>query len=365
MFMTEKDEILKITQDLIRIQSTKDKPENILLCMKYAEEYLKNSGLTIKHFESNGIPNLVATKNGTKTPKIFLNGHLDVIEAENKQFEPKIDGDKLIGRGASDMKGSVAVMLYIMKKLANSDHDIGLMLVGDEESGGFNGTKFLLEQGYSCEAAIIPDGGTAIENIINKAKGAMWIEFNAIGKPAHASRPWQGENAINKLILAIDRVQNLFLDPAGHDDNHWVATCSIGNIQGGDSANAIPGQAMAICDIRHTENESPDELLKHIQNSLPDGVSAEKKVSVELLYTKEEDPYLNEYKSAIQSIGREPKLCHDHGASDARFFTSKNIPALVSAPDGGGNHSQNEWVSIKALEDFYKMLRIFLDNTAK
>ncbi len=363
--MSEINEILKLAQDLIRIESTKDKPNNILRCMDYAADYLKETGLVIKRYESNGIPNLVATKNGIKTPKIFLNGHMDVIEAENQQFEPVIHGDKLIGRGASDMKGSVAVMLYIMKELSRTNHDLGLMLVGDEESGGFNGTKYLMDQGYSCKAAVVPDGGTAIENIINKAKGAMWVEFNAVGKPAHSSRPWQGENAINKLMLAIDRVQNLFLDPISHNEDHWVATCSIGNIKGGDSANAIPGIATAVCDIRHTENENPEDLLKQIQNSLPDGVTAEKKVTVEILYTKEEDPYLKEYKSAIRAISREPKLSNDHGASDARFFSAKQIPALVSAPDGGGNHSQNEWVSIKALEDFYKMLRIFLNKTAQ
>jgi succinyl-diaminopimelate desuccinylase len=359
------NEIIKITEDLIRIKSTKDNPDDISRCMDYAADYLKDTELTIERFESNGVPSLVATKNGTKTPRIFLNGHLDVIEAEEHQFDPKIDGDKLIARGASDMKGSVAIMLTLMKEFASTDHDIGLMLVGDEESGGFNGTKILLEKGYSCKAVILPDGGTAIENIMHKAKGAMWVELKAIGKAAHASRPWQGENAINKLMLAIDRIQNLFLDPTKHDDDHWVTTCNVGNIKGGASANSVPDDAIAICDIRHTEDDTPSSILKRIQNSLPDGVSAKQTVAVESLYTKEDDPYLAAYKDAIRGIGREPRLCLDHGASDARYFNVRGIPVLISVPDSDGNHTKNEWVSIKALEDFTKMLKIFLNNTAK
>ncbi|MBD3281697.1 M20/M25/M40 family metallo-hydrolase [Candidatus Uhrbacteria bacterium] len=362
--MPDINEILKISQDLIRIKSTKDRPQDIGLCLDYAEKCLKDTSLTIKRFESNGVPSLVATKSGTKAPKIFLNGHLDVIEAHDKQFEPKIEDGKLIARGASDMKSAVAIMLVLMKEL-HTTHDIGLMLVGDEESGGFNGTKYLLDQGYTCQAAIIPDGGTAIQNIMHKAKGAMWVELTATGQAAHASRPWQGENAINKLLLAIDRVHNLFLNPTKHSDDHWATTCNIGNIRGGDSANVVPSHAVAVCDIRHIENDNQQSILRRIQNSLPDGVTAKQTVEVESLFVKDDDPYLIAYQEAIRSIGREPRLCLDHGASDARFFGARGIPTLISVPDSGGNHTENEWVSINALEDFAKMLKYFLNKITK
>ncbi|MFZ6015489.1 MAG: M20 family metallopeptidase [Patescibacteria group bacterium] len=361
--MTPSEEILKITQDLIRFESSKNNPEEINKCFNYLENYLKDTGLKIEKIDINGYPNLIVTK-GTKTPIIFLSGHLDVVEGSPEQFAPKIVDDRLYGRGALDMKSGVAVMTYIMKEFADTKHDFGLIFTSDEEIGGFNGTKALLDRGYSCQAAVIPDGGLAIHRVMHKAKGAIWIELKSTGIPAHASRPWLGENAINKLLLSIDRIQNLFLDVSKHDNDHWNATCNIGTIQGGDAPNRLAESASAICDIRYTENDDPESILKKIQDTLPDGVTANLKLEVDTTYTAPDNPFLIAYQDSIRSIGREPELSADHGSSDGRFFSARGIAVLMSEPDGGDPHSKNEWVSIAALHDYYQVLKNFLDKVA-
>ena len=108
----------------------------------------------------------------------------------------------------------------------------------------------------------------------------MWIVLKAKGKTVHANRPWQGNNAINKLLLAINRVHNIFLDATKHDDSHWATTCNIGNIRGGESTNIVPDQTVAVCDIRHIEKNSQEMILKRIQDALPDSVTANQTVTV-------------------------------------------------------------------------------------
>jgi len=107
----------------------------------------------------------------------------------------------------------------------------------------------------------------------------MWIVLKAKGKTFHANRPWQGNNAINKPLLTINRVHNIFLDATKHDDSHWATTCNIGNIRGGESTNIVPDQTVAVCDIRHIEKILKNDI-KRIQDALPDSVTANQTVTV-------------------------------------------------------------------------------------
>jgi succinyl-diaminopimelate desuccinylase len=142
-----------------------------------------------------------------------------------------------------------------MKDLADTNDDIGLLLTGDEESGGFDGVKFLLDQGYKSEVVIIPDGGQDINKIVVKEKGIIWLKLIAHGSSAHGSMPWNGQNAILILSDFLQNIHNLFVPHDQHPDDHWVATFNLGKIEGGSVANQVPAVASAWCDIRYTEND--------------------------------------------------------------------------------------------------------------
>lgn len=362
--MTDINQLTQITSDLIRIKSMQAYPDQIKKCMDYAANFLAGADINIQHIDSNGIPNLIVTKEGIKNPDVFLCGHMDVVDAPEDLFEPKIKDNWLYGRGALDMKSGNAINLLIMKELA-STHNIGLMFTGDEEVGGFNGTKILLDKGYTCKVALLPDGGLSPAHIMYKAKGVLFIEINANGKPSHGSRPWQGDNAINLLMKGIDTVQQLFLPIAEHPDDHWTATCNIGKIQGGDSTNTVAANAQAICDIRFTEKDNPQEILQRIQSSLPDGLKAKEIIGAPCTYVAPDNYFVQAYEKAIRDQNLEPKFTLDHGSSDARFFTERNIPVIVNQPLGEGHHTDNERVDIPSLLNYYNIVKNFLDRVAK
>ena len=362
--MSDINQLIQTVSDLINIKSMHAYPEQIKKCMDYAANYLADTNLEIKHIDSNGVSNLVVTKTGIKNPDVFLCGHMDVVDAPDNLFQTQIKDDWLYGRGALDMKSGNAINLILMKELAKT-HNIGLMFTGDEEIGGFNGTKILLDQGYTCKVALLPDGGLNPANIMYKAKGVLFIELNALGTPCHGSRPWQGNNAINILMKSIDIVQNLFTPIANHDQEHWTATCNVGKIQGGDSTNTVAANAQAICDIRFTETDDPQELLQRIQASLPDGVQAKEIISAPCTYVAPDNQYVQHYQDSIRKQNLEPNFTLDHGSSDARFFSAHNIPVIVNQPLGEGHHTNNEKVYIPSLLTYYNIVKDFLDQVAK
>ncbi|MDD5726465.1 MAG: M20/M25/M40 family metallo-hydrolase [Patescibacteria group bacterium] len=358
--MTDLKPILSLTQDLISCRSTDNRLDQIVKCLDLVQVSLKDTGLDIKRLDFEGHPALVATKN-TKSPKIMLCGHIDIVEGDDEQFKPRIDGDKLYGRGALDMKSGVAVLVAAIKEATTKNQDVGLILTSDEESGGFHGTQAILEQGYSCQVAVLPDGGKAAHRIVQKAKGVLWVELKAKGKGAHGSVPWQGENAIHKLIKAIDQVQALFASLEDHKHDHWTATCNLGQIQGGSHTNQVPESATARCDIRFTEHESENEIMERLKKSLPDGVMAEKVVTANMTFTPLDNPYVQLFMQSVRDQGREPEITVDYGSSDARFFSERKIPVIICQPDGDGHHGKNEWVSIKGIQDYYETVIRFLD----
>lgn len=107
------------------------------------ESYFKNKKLFLKRYEKNNKYALAVTFENSRTPKIFLNGHLDVVDASDEEFMPRIESETLYGRGAADMKGAVAAMMKVIDYFAECEMtpSLGLMLTTDEEEGGFNPRK--------------------------------------------------------------------------------------------------------------------------------------------------------------------------------------------------------------------------------
>ena len=216
--MKTDQELIKITEDLIRFKTTKDKPEELKKCINYVKDFFSDCDVIIKEFMKNGKPSLFISYTETKKPKLLLNGHIDVVEADEEQFTPEVKEDKLFGRGSIDMKGGVAASMLLMKEFSKKEKkpDMALMIVGDEEIGGMDGTNYLVENGYGGEFCIAaePSHPKNVEalTICAKEKGVLWIKIKTKGKACHGSRPWLGENAIDKIIFAYLEIKKLFED---------------------------------------------------------------------------------------------------------------------------------------------------------
>lgn len=361
--MSTQEALLQTTEDLIAFQTTEDRPEQIRACADYIADFFTGTGLAVERFEHGGIPSVVVTK-GIKTPTVFFSGHFDVVPGDPGQFKPIIDGEKLFGRGALDMKSGDAVMMHLMRDLAQTDHSVGLMLTGDEEIGGFNGTAKLLEAGYVSKVAIIPDGGEAAHHVMKGQKGIFRVTLTAYGVNAHGSMPWLGENAISRLVQVLPLIETQFLDLSEHPADHWVTTLNVGRIHGGVATNQVPNVATIHLDIRFPESDTPENIEARIRSVLPEGVEAEFSVLGPAVSVPVEHELARPFFDAIRDCGREPQWGVDHGASDGRFFADHGTLVLISQPDGGNLHAPGEWVHIPSIKFYYDVLRSYVDVVA-
>lgn len=337
--------------------TTSSKDEKAL---EWVKQELKDLPLYFKSHEFDGYHSLVITTKQTKKPKIFLVAHMDVVPGNENLFHPLIKEGKMYGRGAYDMKMAIACYILLLHDLKDQikDLDIGIMLTSDEEIGGMNGVKSLLSGGYSSSIALLPDGGFDWK-IEEAAKGALQVKLIAKGKSAHGSRPWLGENAINKLMLVLTEINAHFDKEKGPREDYYT-TVNIGVIQGGSAPNQVPDYAEAELDIRFPPTENAVQMLSKVQsitNKYPE-------VTVEKLLEglpRQADLNLRPFKQfkalAKNLYGIEVGSIRSHGASDARFFGEKQIPVIVIAPKGGEIHSEGEWIDLKDLARFYRVMK--------
>jgi succinyl-diaminopimelate desuccinylase len=348
---------LETLKTLIAFRSTEKNSEALWQCADFLAEYFQGSSYEVKRFEKNNIPSLTVLRKNQPTPKVLLCGHFDVVDGRDEQFSVVEKAGRIYGRGALDMKSGVAVLLQIMQELESSEKSVGLLLTGDEESGGFAGTGYVLSQGLSCEVAVIPDGGMRVSDIVLKEKGILRFTLTAHGVAAHGSRPWEGRNAILKLMEVLDSLNNKFKTSNGQN---WLPTFNVGKIEGGLVTNQVPEEARAYCDVRFTEADNVDKLVKEMRSLLPPEVEMQVIFQEPMTNTPEDNPFVVSFAASVKSIGRTPEFFSAHGSSDGRWFSKLGIPVIISQPDGGGHHTSSEWVSLQGMEDYLKVLQDFI-----
>lgn len=350
-------ETLQLAERLIRLESIAGKPEQVAACIETIGTYLDGGSLVVRRYESDGVPSLVVTFAETRHPRVFLNGHVDVVPGRPEQFEPRVEGNRLYGRGAIDMKAAVAAMVVLVRDLAQRGErpDLGLMIVGDEEVGGANGTAHLIEVGYGCEFFLA--GEPTWLKIGNRAKGVARLELVAPGRPAHAARPWEGESAIDVMMQAYPTLRQVFPPPG--DDRHAL-TASLTIIHGGDATNRLPAECRLLMDIRYPEQAELIDRINRLRRVLPT-FGLDFSLWADAVNTREDDPYILALGEAVAAVLGEPAaFMFKDAASDARFFAARGTPAVVFGPAGDGGHGDEEWVDLDSLQSFQRVLDRFV-----
>jgi succinyl-diaminopimelate desuccinylase len=360
------DTLTEILSHLVRFPTVPGDHATNRAALDWVEEQLRGLPLHIQRLESGGFPSLVATTKRTKNPRLWLSGHIDVVPGTPGSFKPVVRDGRLYGRGTHDMKSGIAVFIALLQQLGPrlARYDLGLMLTTDEEVGGANGVRWLLDdQGYRGHAAFMPDSGLNW-GIEMGSKGVIWLEATASGRAAHASRPWDGANAIDQLIRFVEALRtNLVPEPCGtREHNH--TTLSLGTISGGSTPNQVPDTATARIDMRITPGTNLDTVNSWVE---------EAKAQVPYVETKfliADPPYLvanvkplNLLREITTDVtGHSPVATVAHGSSDARFFAIHKIPTVNISPAGSGFHVPREWIDIAELGRFYEVTRRFVDE---
>lgn len=351
----------KLARKLISFESDKNHPKEIKRCFDFTVKYLQKRGLKVKIYSSNSRPSLVAARKLKKKYKYILNGHLDVVPADYKKaFEPFVKNGRLYGRGASDMKGVDAAMIRLICDKDLKDVDMALMLTCDEEIGGFDGVKYLLKKKkYRCNCVVIPDGGNNF-SLINKQKGFVQVLIRAKGKSAHGSRPWLGNNAIEGLMEVYKKVRKFI--PKTNVKNRWKPTLNIGKINGGLAANQVAPYCEMYLDIRCPTNKQKEKIVNYIKKICSKNNNLDFTIPVdgEIMFTNKNNQYSKKIFKIAKDNKIEVKFDREHGGSDARFFSAKNIPVIMFLPKCSEAHIDNEWINLKSLEKFRIILKEFL-----
>lgn len=357
--------MLDLLEKLVSFRSITDDFEAKNQALDFIDNYLERRGMFIKRFEWEGHGSLVATTlEDNLKPKVLFVSHLDVMVADDSMFTLQQRGNKLLGRGAFDMKFSIAIAMQMVDDLQDRlpDYDFGIMITTDEEgmSAGKFGVAKLVEHGYRPDICITPDGGYDWQ-IETFAKGLWRGKIEVTGRTAHSSRPWEGDSAILKLIGLLDEIQQLFPEQAPKTD-----TFNVGAIKGGEIVNQIPGQAAALMDIRYMSYQSLDAKL-HAVHQLCKKYDAEivDSFSGSLCQNDINDPYIQKFVQITESvIGKPVTERMSYGASDARYFCEVGVPSIIMTPNGGGHHADNEWLDKEGFYQFKDITRQFLDQVA-
>lgn len=355
-------EILTLLKELIKFKTVSSNLGEISRCASFIEKYLEEIGIRYRRVEQNSIPSIIVTPDKEYAP-VLLMAHFDVVKGDDSLFTPVEKDGKLYGRGSIDDKYAVALSLVLLKKwmkmlkknnLGQESLPFGIMLTGDEESGGFNGAKYALKQ-VESSFVIALDGGSP-EKIVVKEKGILRLKLEASGKAAHGARPWLGVNAIDILVDDIAKLRDLFKD---NDPEHWHKTVNTGIIRGGESLNQVPDSAHALLDIRYTENDDPDKIAVMVDEITDSSVSIQE---MEPLFVADDSEYLTTLLSLVPGT----KTGFEHGASDARFLQQYGIPGIIWGAQGNiTQHSSNEHVDIQSINFIFDILYKFLVEVNK
>jgi succinyl-diaminopimelate desuccinylase len=309
----------------------------------------------------NGRPVLAASVGPQNGPTILLHGHLDIVPGRPEQLAPRIDGDRLYGRGAYDMKGGLASMMAAIVELSDQRAvRVHFLCVADEEleeDDEQRGTDLLVEQGYVGDFAIT--GEPTDLHVGVEAKGVLALRIEVTGTAAHGSTPWVGDNAIVKAIDVLRLIEAL---PFARESSDLFDRPSInlGRILGGDALNKVPDLCAIDVDIRFLPGQDPDEIMSAV-NALPDA-RVVKTFRRQPALVQRENPFVQVLGRAVERVAPRPERISvgRHGSSDATCFLDAGIPAVEFGPEGDGHHGPEEWVSIRSLRQYRQALVEFV-----
>ena len=331
--------------------------------LAYVSNFLQDRGMHLYHKDSNGFGALVATTQKTKTPKVMLYAHLDVVAAPEYLFKLEKRDGKYFGRGVYDMKVALAVYMQLVDALRDNldEYDFGILVVTDEELGGKDNQCSIMElydEGYKGEMYVIPDGGEDWQLQVFE-KGYLHYTLEAHGTTAHGSRPWLGDNAVVRLMHMLIELASHFTDPGTNTD-----TLNIGKISGGEVANQVPHYAAADIDMRLNSLESATTLPALINSVAKKyNVVPTRRIMIEPTEGTLDDPYLAAFAKSIEKVtGIVNKGFRSQAGSDARYLIAKGIPCAVTYPIGGGHHSNSEWLDEEAFFHFYDIIADYIEK---
>ncbi|MEX0960288.1 MAG: ArgE/DapE family deacylase [Burkholderiales bacterium] len=400
-----RDELVSLTSALVRLPSLLGQEAQ---AQDFMEGLFRGMGLTVDRFavddnEIRQLPgyapavghwmrhdNVVAIHKPRSTAgrSLIFNGHIDVVPIGAEElwtsppFEPRIDGDRLYGRGSGDMKAGIAAYVTAFRALGRLGLQpaarVFLQSVVEEECTG-NGALACLHRGYRADAAVIPEPFD--ETILSAQGGVMWVQVEVLGKPAHVLNATQGISAIEAAFLYWEDVKGLAAEWNRPENRHPAFAhldapikFNLGRIEGGEWASSVPTRCVMDLRLGFYPGVSAADVRAAVEARLAQAAQNNPRLAGtvhRVRYTgfqsegcviDEAAPVLSVLADAHQHVaGKRPGWFASSATTDARVFNLYgDTPATCYGPVSECIHGIDEWVSIASTQRVAAVLALFL-----
>jgi succinyl-diaminopimelate desuccinylase len=371
---------IKLAQDLISIDSITPDDKG---CQTLMTNYLKQADFKITNLKFGEVDNFWA-EHGSGSPVFMFAGHTDVVPVGDKSkwhlepFSASVENGLLYGRGAADMKGSLASMLNASKRFVadypNHKGTIGYLITSDEEGPAINGTVKVCEHlnniGQNVDYCLVgePSSTNTLGDVIkNGRRGSLNASLRVIGKQGHIAYPHLANNPIHLIIPMLDELRNEIWD----EGNEYFPKTSfqISNIHSGTGVtNVIPGEIEVVFNFRYSTESTHKSLQKRVCDIID-----KHNLNYTIDWNHSGYPFLtpkgelvNSCVDAIKKItGVDTQLSTSGGTSDGRFIAPMlNAQVVELGPLNATIHQVNECVATQDLDDlsdiYYQILKNIL-----
>jgi len=363
--MAHQSETFALTCDLISRQSVT--PEDAG-CQAMMAERLKALGFKIEGMPFEEVTNFWARR-GAEGPVLCFAGHTDVVPTgpvekwSSPPFEPTLKDGMLYGRGAADMKGSIAAFMTALDRFvkAHPDHkgSIALLITSDEEGPYINGTTRVIDtleaRNEKITWAIVgePSSTTLVGDVIkNGRRGSLGATMRVKGVQGHVAYPHLVRNPIHELAPALAELAATEWDQG--NDFFPPTSFQVSNINAGTGAtNVVPGEVEVLFNFRFSTEVTDAELRSRVE-----AILAKHNVEYEIKWNLSGQPFLtaegdlvDAARSAIQEVtGRETELSTSGGTSDGRFIAPTGAQVVELGPVNATIHKIDECVKAEDLD---------------
>ncbi len=388
LVLERRDELVDLCSSLIRIKN-QNPTDDQRPAVQFVGDWLTAHGISSELVgDRPDYPCLYARIGSDDGFRVVLNGHVDVVPVGDEtgwDFDPfggdVVDG-KIRGRGASDMKCGLAVLMFTMALLKGVEADLGgdvrLHVVSDEETAG-SGTRWFCQNGYADGAnAVVVGEPTGHDTIEIGQKGILHLTLTAQGVPGHGSTGnYKGDNAILKLCRVLEHIGDLTAVPGrflpeqaqalansrliaertipvpGVGDVIDHVAANVGVIEGGGKINMVPDRAQAKIDVRLPCGCDRGELEAAVDAMIAkagvSGVEACYEWISEGNYTDYDCLLVTSFKKNIETVwGEECLPAYQWASSDAKHYRDLGCPTIQFGPaNNAGIHGYNEDVDVE------------------
>lgn len=374
------NEMAELLAELVAVPTENPPGKNYGACVDVLEKRLRGVGLNCERVEAprqrredgEALVSLLAGY-GSGERTLYFHGHYDVVPAQSQgQFRPVRKEHFMFGRGSCDMKGGIVAMLYAILALRACGAEVGgrieLTLVPNEETGGERGSAWLAEQGRLGRGGIgmllaEPTSGV----VWNANRGAISLRVRVLGKSAHVGLQHQGENAFERMVKVVERLQELKKEVEqrttrfniGADQARQSILMLGGQSGGGANFNVVPEECWFTIDRRINPEEDLDEekmrLIRVLENCRGEGIPLEWEVLQEGRSSAcpKEERLGKALAQSVQAVTGEAarfEMCP--GLLEIRFYAALGVPAYAYGPGLlSVAHGPNEYVDLRKAID--------------